>query len=97
MYTAHMNIEELIRAVWKQQSQKLPEGNDNDDGDQVEAGIIESIEVNECSSQNAATIPRVKTIEPLELDLETFIQEVQDNPGVWNTSLRVLKKIIRRK
>ena len=89
MGTAHLNIEELIRAVRKQQSQNIPEGNDNDDGDQVEAGIIESVEVNECFSQNAATI---KTIEPLQFDLETFIQEVQDNPCIWNTSLRVFKE-----
>ena len=64
MDTDHLNIEELIRAVRKQQSQNIPEGNDNDDGDgdQVEAGIIESIEVNECSSQNAAALPTVEMI-----------------------------------
>ena len=43
-------------------SQNIPEGNDNDDGDQVEAGIIESIEVNACSSQNAAALRTVEMI-----------------------------------
>lgn len=62
MDTDHLNIEELIRAYRIQQSQNIPEGNDNDDGDQVEAGIIESIEVNECSSQNAAALPTVEMI-----------------------------------
>ena len=104
MDTDHLNIEELIRAYRIQQteqSQNIPVGNDNDDGDQVEAGIIESIEVNECSSQNAAALPTVEMIEPriepLQFDLETFIQEVQDNPCIWNTSLRVFKENKKKK